>query len=234
MKSKIIRLKDIELSRRIAKECIVAAKRFNIKLEEFDAINGLEFMDHFEKFSLRPAKKFKKFRAGVFGCFLSHYYLWKECVQSKEPYLILEHDGFFIKPLPSDICERFQDVLKLDSENPYSKDYSRAITEQENNQLEISDIYRNDQIVEMAGYYSVGAYAYIIKPHAAKNLIDWVADNGFLPADQQIATDICKVETVRPTIVRLHPYYDIRNATIKSMSMTKNEHLLVTKEKSKE
>lgn len=228
MKYKIIRLKDVDLSKKLADDCIKAGKDFGYKIEEFDAINGLNFVHHFDKFNLRPAKKFKKFRAGVFGCFLSHYYLWLECIQNNEPYLILEHDGFFIKPLPVDVCERFQDILKLDTENPYSKGYNNAIVEQENNELEISEIYHNDQISEIAGYYSIGAYAYIIKPHAAKKLVDWISKNGFLPVDQQIAVDICKVETVRPTIVRLHPYYEFRNGTIKAMSMTKNEHLLVT------
>jgi GR25 family glycosyltransferase involved in LPS biosynthesis len=233
MKSKIIRLKDIDLSKRLSKECIIAAKRFGLQIEEFDAINGLDFPNHFSKYNLKPAKKFKKFRAGVFGCFLSHFYLWMECFQNQEPYLILEHDGFFIKPLPTDVCDKFQDILKLDSENPFSKDYSRTIDEQKNNNIEITEIHFNEQVIEKAGYYSLGAYGYIIKPHAAKQLIDWIAENGFLPADQQIASNICKIETVRPTIVRLHPYYEVQNATIKAMSLTKNDHLLVAKEKNK-
>ena len=80
-------------------------------------------MEHLKRLKITPKYKFKKGRAGVFGCFLSHYYLWKQCVEDNVPYLILEHDGYFLRPLPKDILEKFEDVLKLDGLDPYSKQY---------------------------------------------------------------------------------------------------------------
>ncbi len=226
MKAYIIRLKNIKLSKKLSQECIIAAKRFNIKVEEFDAINGLDHKIHFEKLNLRPAKKFKKFRAGVFGCFLSHYYLWLKCFESQEPCIILEHDGYFIKPLPTDILHQFEDILKLDNENPFSLDYERIIAENMSTPVTVKEIEKSDILDNGAGTYSIGAYGYIIKPQAAKKLIDWIAENGFLPADQQLGSNICKIETVTSTVARLHPYY-IHESTIKSASLTKNEHLLL-------
>lgn len=231
MQSFIIRLKEVRLSRILSKECIAQGKKFGLKIEEFDAVNGLDYKVHFDENNLRPYKKFKKFRAGVFGCFLSHYYLWQHCCFINKPLLILEHDGYLIKPLPKNICDQFEDVLKLDSEDPYSKNYEKTISNNENNPLVISEIDHNENIRAEAGYYSMGAYAYIIKPHAAKKLLDWVRENGFLPVDWLIASEIIKVQTVRPTIVRLHPYYFQEVGNIKSQSMTFNEHLLVGERK---
>lgn len=225
MKSFIIRLKGHELSERIASESVAKANEFNIDVNLFDGVNGLFYKGHLVKLGIRPFKKFKKNRPGVYGCFLSHYYLWKNCAIDDEPYLILEHDGYFIKPLPADILNQFQDVLKLDCVNPYTKDYDKTLEAQKDLKLEIQEVIPTNDQNNGAGWYSPGAYAYIIKPHAARNLVDWVKSNGFLPADQQLASDVCKIETVNTTIVRLHPFY-AESTNIKSMSMTMQENML--------
>jgi GR25 family glycosyltransferase involved in LPS biosynthesis len=73
------------------------------------------------------------------------------------------------------------------------------------------------------GNYLRGAYSYIIKPHAAQRLIDWIKQNGFVPADQQIGDDVVDIQVKVPTIARLHPDYHNR---IKEMSLTGNPDLL--------
>ena len=176
MKFKIIRLKNNPISEKYAAECVTQAKTFGIDVDYFDAINGLEYPSHLEKLKIVPRYKFKKGRAGVFGCFLSHYYLWKKCIEDNVPYLILEHDGYFIKL--------------------------------EKNQT---------------GNYMRGAYGYIIKPHAAKKVIDWIVVNGFVPADQQIGDALVDIQVVAPSIVRLHPDYYNR---IGELSLTGNPELL--------
>lgn len=76
-----------------------------------------------------------------------------------------------------------------------------------------------------AGWYSVGAYAYIIKPHAAKKLIEWINQNGFLPADQQLGSYAITLHECKPSLARLHAFYSESN-NIKSMSTTMQEHML--------
>ena len=68
-----------------------------------------------------------------------------------------------------------------------------------------------------------GAYGYIIKPHAAKKVIDWIVVNGFVPADQQIGDALVDIQVVAPSIVRLHPDYYNR---IGELSLTGNPELL--------
>lgn len=227
MKKYIIRLKDNIISNKHANECMVQAKKYNINLEYFDAINGLEYKTHIDKLNIKPKYFFKEGRAGVFGCFLSHYYLWKKCVEDNIPYLILEHDGYIIKKIPDDILTKFTDVLKLDDLDPYSTEYNNNL-----NKLSLHPItykkYYNSMThlthLNMTGNYMRGAYGYIIKPHAAKNLIDWINKNGFLPADIMIGDLIVNIMVCIPSIVRIHPNY--LNNNMKLLSLTQNPNLL--------
>jgi len=231
MKSFIIRLKHNKISEQQAQDCVEQARTFDIDVEYFDAVNGLEHQAHCEKLNIQPLKFFKKGLPGVYGCLLSHYYLWLKCVELDEPIVILEHDGYFIRPLPDDILDRFQDVLKLDSLNPYDPKYSTIIQDSFHDDpgLEITKIANNEKLHNDAGFYSWGSYAYIIKPHAAKNIIDWIADRGFLPSDHQLGTLVARIETCRPTMARLHPFYAVDD-NIHAMSLTRNTKFLSNQE----
>jgi GR25 family glycosyltransferase involved in LPS biosynthesis len=225
MKTFIIRLKNNIISEKYSFECVEQAKTFGVNVEYFDAINGLEYQSHLEQLKIKPRYKFKKGRAGVFGCFLSHYYLWKKCVEENIPFVILEHDGFFIRPLPKNILDSFKDILKLDNCDPYSKNYNSIIQAQPTET--IIQQYQNTQAKflekNQTGNYMRGAYGYIIKPHAAKKILDWILINGFVPADQQIGDAIVDIRVTIPTVVRLHPAYQNK---IGELSLTGNPDLL--------
>jgi GR25 family glycosyltransferase involved in LPS biosynthesis len=233
MKSYIIRLKNNAISEKYADLCVAQARKFDIDVEYFDGINGLEYPQHLARLGISPRYKFKKGRAGVFGCFLSHYYLWLQCAAGDQPFLILEHDGFVIRPLPSNILDTFTHVLKLDNLDPYSKHYDTAVTAHLDRPIVVSK-YHNSQAKTLndgsdfvekigTGNYVRGAYSYIIKPHAAQKLVDWIKHNGFVPADQQIGDAVVDIQVTFPTIVRLHPDYHNR---IKEISLTGNPELL--------
>jgi GR25 family glycosyltransferase involved in LPS biosynthesis len=204
MKAKIITLKGNELSERIAKESVEQAALMNIGVEYFEAINGFYSEQHCIDLGYRRAGKM---RPGALGCALSHIYLWKQCVEDNEPYLILEHDGYIIEPLPDNVLDLFEDVLKLDSCNPYSDEYEQDIENKSKDQLEILDLPEDRKMVSGAGQYSRGAYAYIIKPHAAKQILEYISVNGIIKADHQLGNAVCKIKTVNKSMVRLHPYY---------------------------
>ena len=226
MKSFIIRLKNNSISEKYAAECVSQAKTFGTDIEYFDAINGLDYPSHLAKLNIHPKYKFKKGRAGVYGCFLSHYYLWKKCIADGVPYLILEHDGYFIKPLPVDILNQFTDVLKLDGENPFSKDYDQIINLKNAQPISIQKYNNPDAKFlhkNQTGNYMRGAYGYIIKPHAAKTIVDWISINGFVPADNQLGDALVDIQVTVPSVVRLHPAYNNR---IRELSLTSNPDLL--------
>lgn len=225
MRTKIIVLQNNQLSQTVAQDCIEQAAKFGITAEVFDAINGFDASRHLELLNIKPLGKFKKGRVGIVGCLLSHYYLWLDCVKHNVPYLVLEHDGYFIKPLPDNILDLFDDVIKLDSGNPYKDSYEQWLATHSNDASSIWTIHDDEHSggtgEAAAGWYTLGAYAYIIKPHAAVKLIDWVKTQGFLPTDWLLGTKIVSVSHHCPSIARLHPLY-AKDGNIKKLSTTMN------------
>lgn len=228
MKCFIIRLKGHKISEKHARDCYNQAKRFGLNVKYFDGINGLEYQTHLDSLRIKPRYNFKGGRPGVYGCFLSHYYLWQKCVKADTPYFILEHDGLLIRPYPKGILSQFDDVLKLDRHDPYAENYNELIEAEENVPIEVEN-YQNEHmkahVLDFAGTgeYMRGAYGYIIKPHAAKKLIDWIQTNGFNPADQQIGKNIVDIKVTVPSLVRIHPDY---LGNMEEYSLTKNPDLL--------
>jgi len=232
LRAHIIRLENNDHSRNMAYECKVAAEKNGIDAHYFTAIDGKNAELEYQRSGIpKPPKALKKGRAGVLGCFFSHYYLWDKCAKLNQPIVILEHDGFFIRPLPDNILDQFDDILKLDRFDPYSKDYDTTVTESVNRKVRVMD-YKNPAPknvlkIGTGDQYFKGAYSYIIKPHAAKRLIHWIKTNrhgkGHRPADQQIGSGINRLQTTECTVARLHPFYSVGD-NIKTESLTRNYH----------
>lgn len=218
--AKIIFLSEIEFSKKISELCIEQGKKFDVNIIPFKGVHGYKSEYLLKKLSLKPKYFFKQGRRGVIGCFLSHYLLWLECIKFNKPYLILEHDGYFIRNLERGILDSFDDVLKLDNESPYSDDYDNKVNENTNFVVEKynNPKTKNTELNE-TGNYLHGAYSYIIKPKAAKKIVEWIKVNGFLPADIQIGNKLVNINVVKPTIVRLHPIY---NKQVTKLSLTRN------------
>jgi len=214
MKNFIITLRNNQLSETIADECIEQARKFNLFFEKFDAVNGFHADDSKKRLNVAPSRKM---RPGALGCALSHITLWKSCLEDNEAYFILEHDGFVIENIPLDILEKFNDILKLDICNPYSECYEQELDNSQTRSLEILNIPEDSNMISNAGQYSRGTYGYIIKPHAAKKLLDWIDIHGFLRSDHQLGNGICEIAITNKSLIRLHPYY---LGKVKSLSLT--------------
>jgi GR25 family glycosyltransferase involved in LPS biosynthesis len=147
-----------------------------------------------------------------------------ECLQTNTPLVILEHDGYMLKPLPNNILDTFEDVLKLDRLDPYSKSYNKVLEQESDLPFTIEKYInlenKNPNKIGTGNYFK-GAYAYIIKPAGAKKLIDHINKNGHVPADQQIGDWVVDTRTTIPSVARLHPFYAI-GSNIKTASLTKN------------
>lgn len=221
MKSYIIRLKDNEWSMLLSNECIAESKKYNLDVLPFDGINGLDADLIFQKDNIiKFPQNLKKDTPGVKGCAASHYLLWKKCVEDNVPYLILEHDAFMIRPLPFDALNRFADVLKLDSANPFAESYNNDVQIDHGDKIVDYDLswgYKK-KAAPYGGYFR-GAWAYIIKPHAAKKIIDQMKISGWVPADKQFGEKILKLESTSSTIFRIHKKYNHSN--IHDLSLTR-------------
>jgi len=224
-KTKIICLKQNEHSVRIAKDSVAQAEKFNLPVEYFDAIHGNDYAKHCIELGVTRVGKVKKGRKGVIGCFLSHLSLWKQCAKDGIPYVILEHDGYFIRELPDNIWGQFNHVCKLDNYDPFSKYYNREVEKSLTKDVEIIDYHnahaKGKKVLNIVGNYFRGAWSYIIKPEAANVLINFVNEHGMIvAADQQIGSNLLELKTTNVPIARLHPFYSI-GTNINSESLTK-------------
>jgi len=221
IKAYIIRLAGAELSERLANECIEAGTKYGQEIIPFGGINGHVADSILQSLGLFPFKqKSKASKPGVKGCFLSHYMLWKKCTELNEPIAIFEHDGMLLRPIPEDILDKFDDVLNLDACDQFSKTYEYCLNQEG---PVIVQEYHNQKFKPgtLWGEYLRGAYAYIIKPHAADKIIKHCHSHGFLPADHQIGKNLVHIQATFPSIARLHPYY-LEDDNIKSASYTKH------------
>ena len=96
-------MKTVVINLESRKDRLEAFKKNNLKYisyERFEAVNGYDIdykkltedgydTDHnwIDPILETPITK------GEVGCFLSHYKLWQRCIESNEPYLILEDDA---------------------------------------------------------------------------------------------------------------------------------------------
>ena len=206
-------------------KCIARAKEFGIHAEVRNGVHGEDAHQIMAQQRLRQYKpKMKGGRLGVLGCFLSHYFLWRDCAETNTPTMILEHDAYMLRPLPENVLELFPDVLKLDSLDPYSKTYNKKLSAQseETKIWSLHDREEHGKHQHSRGLYSIGGYGYIIKPHAAKHHIEQCKRYGIRPADHQLhTTDEIDIHHIAPSIVRIHEDYTNHNA-MKTLSLTRN------------
>lgn len=218
MKSFIITMIGHEMSEQLSAECREQAAKFDLDVKVFEAIWGKDYQRHLQILGLRLGRqKLSKMTLGHYGNFLSHFYLWMGCVRDQEPYLVLEHDGWLMRKLPENILDQFDDLCKLDCFSPYMKKdggYDAIVDRDLTSPVVAHPIINLPALTgyddalrfkKVAGCYSAGVYAYIIKPQGAKKLIDWIRENGFLATDNQVNTNVMNVKACVPPVARLHP-----------------------------
>jgi len=163
-KGYIIYLPDYENSVEIAKRALETGKENGWDLELYPGVNGHNETLH--DYSLRiysGNKKCKRLmeRPGTWGCFLSQYVLWTRCFVKQTPLCIFEHDVIFKKPM-GEIKDC--DVYKFEG-------------------------FKKAKPIAPGNWYE-GARAYRITPEGAKKILDWVHDNGAMPADWMLCDGI--------------------------------------------
>lgn len=159
MKSYVITIKSLEDSIKIAQRCIDSGNLFGFEnIEMFDAITPQRDP---EAICNSEGINYDKFKNNVYSrylnslsCFLSHYFLWKRVIEVDEPILILEHDSVFTKSFDKSV--RFDKILSIGHPS-----YGRF------------NIPKNTGVNPLTSKaYLPGAHAYIVKPEAAKIIVE--------------------------------------------------------------
>lgn len=145
------------------------AKKFNWPFQVFPAINGY-YLDIalWNALGLTAPKKTKngdKFgdKPGAMGCFLSHFLLWRHCVEINQPIIVLEDDVDIIVDWKN--FNYSSDLVKLHSPRKSNQHHS-------------------------VGTWSPGTFAYWVSPNGADKLINFAKANGPKYADKMIGSKI--------------------------------------------
>ena len=211
-KSFVIRKPNDQFSEKLADECIASAKQFGIDVEKINGVySDFDKLLTLENLKINPGA-LKKFNTnGVKGCFLSHWNLWNRCLKENIPFLIFEHDGLMINPLPDNVLDKFNDYLNLDyARHVFRRDmknYENGIS----NNPPTNIIKLEPTSTEKSGFkfinrnHIVGAHGYILKPSGAKKIINGIKQDGICPAD--IAPNLSYIQMfyTNETVVRVNP-----------------------------
>lgn len=216
-KAFIIYNKESMLSRWSAGRTLGTTKRCGINGELFVGVHKDEHKRTMKKFGLRWNPMAKTWRSSahhmdsVAGCFLSHYTLWKRCVELKEPIMILEHDVEFNDKviIPKEFGD-WDGVINIGQ--PIWGNWWVKNLEPEELRMEIRDttncekphapygMFDSDRLdyCDCERNFLVGAHSYIITPNAASKLIDKAKRKGIDRADVFIDSETLKVADLLP------------------------------------
>jgi len=196
MKAFIITLKNNETSSDAALRCMHSA---NIPIDTFKAFTPRDVPAKMMEENLEwtyPWNEAKHdFASGLYltpyrtnkpaariACFLSHYDLWKKCIQLDQPIMILEHDAIFIRNIePEKLLDTKYDIIGINDPRGATR---KSQLFHEKIQAGKKEIQRAPEIDEVSVPQGIaGNSAYIIKPSGAKKLLSLVNEFGAWPND---------------------------------------------------
>jgi len=167
-KTFVIAVKDHPVSESQLRDCLTSAEKFNWNVEVFWGVNGRTINENTwtaEGIIPRVDKPTMN-RPGVQGCFLSHWSLWKKCVELNEPIIILEHDAVIQDFWKS--IEITTSIIKL------HRHYAG----------------KKLKIDEHSGNWSKSGHAYCLLPAHASKLINFVKQVGAFEVDRIIGDKV--------------------------------------------
>ncbi len=180
MYGRVITLMDLPKSVEVADRCISSAANFGIQVTKFNAITPKTA----EEFAQREGipmngfkEKYSRFKNAL-AAFCSHYSLWKECLENKQPMIIFEHDAIVVSEFPG--------WFKGDIVNCGAPSYGMFNTPTTLGEGPLQ-----------SKTYLPGAHAYFIKPSGARKLISAAKDRA-KPTDIFIGVGNFKVNEVYP------------------------------------
>ena len=125
------------------------------------------------------------------ACGLSHYLLWKECAESNESYLILEHDAEFIRKLDYQyILDSKYDIIGINDPRGATRKSNIFYQTILNSKTDILPPPKVDDMSVPQGL--AGNSAYIIKPAGAQKVINAVKEYGLWPNDAIMCQQLIK------------------------------------------
>jgi GR25 family glycosyltransferase involved in LPS biosynthesis len=193
MKALILYLKEVSYSVESALIAAESCKTFDVepqlfegyvpsKANEYIKQKGLGFYDPGPKLY-----RIKNKKGGVRGCMISHLEMWHEVVRRSETTIIMEHDAQMVR---NTWRADFDDILHCDAHR-FEED-ADAGTEM---RVVPWKFQRKGEI------QFKGTYGYVIKPHAAKRLIEAAYEDGITASDMFIKQRYVNLQLVKPRAI---------------------------------
>ena len=132
------------------------------------------------------------------GCALSHFLLWESCVETNEPILVLEHDSVFVRKFdPTSILDSSFGIVGINSpiQATFAFDRYDQMVQQRKEEIQPVPMLASKEVPQGLP----GNSAYVIKPHAAKHLIDLCYKYGLWPNDAIMCQQLCNFLGVSKT-----------------------------------
>lgn len=193
MRALILYLKELPQTRESAQIAFDSCKQFRVEPQLFEGYvpsranqyiqeKGLGFYDPGPKLY-----RIKNKKGGVRGCMISHLEMWEEVVRRNETTIIMEHDAQMVS---TNWNVEFDDILHCDAHR--FEDDADAETE-------IKVVPWTHQ--RKGEIQFKGTYGYVIKPHAAKRLIQAAYEDGITASDMFIKQRYCNLQLVKPRAI---------------------------------
>ena len=193
MKAFIIYLKEVQSTVDSALECKRTCREHGLDgwlMEGFTPSRADAFIKANNLKPYLPGPKLyniKWQKGGVRGCMISHYHAWKKCIELDEKIVVLEHDS---RVISETYTEDFKDVLHLDGYRWEADPYQDQVP------------FVEDFVHVRKGENQLkGTYGYVIKPRAAKRLIQGAHEDGLTASDMFVREKYVRIEVVKPRAV---------------------------------
>ncbi len=168
-------------------------------IEPFDAITPDEVKGYMKRFGLTWRYPNRNRRTDIatglrlspyptkdpakrIACALSHYMLWRECSDSGEPMVILEHDAIFLREIDFDISTTSFQIIGLNDPRGatrLSQKFHEEVQKKRPDKFTPAP-WIDDPMVPQG---IAGNSAYIITPEGADRMIALVNEHGLWPND---------------------------------------------------
>jgi len=163
MKSFVITIMDMPESFRAAEKCIQSGAGYGIEIEMFSAITPKDDPTQIMQDAGIETHRFihdgKYSRTTrCMSAFLSHYSLWKKCVEMDEVVLIFEHDAVVEGNIPTHTLDYVSKPMLISFGAPSYGQFKTPPT------IGLNNLVSKE--------YLPGAHSYMVNPRAAKTLIN--------------------------------------------------------------
>lgn len=124
---------------------------------------------------------------------ITHFKLYQKCVRLGKPITILEHDAYFVKPLPTDLPDNMDDaVIQISSHFPHQTNYKlwdgcgrfQKMIEHGKTHKKYRDWRQERGMIPHPLSGLNGTSGYMIGPNAAQKMIDYIKSEGVAFADR--------------------------------------------------